>query len=469
MPVQKFAPMSKDYPTFDCDAHVTEPTIIWERAKEHLTNDELQALKATDWYDPETKQYFINGKTGGHLLGLRGNARFLPFVSLAGPGIKHNVQRALNVRNTRASTALTKEQSDYLDHGGSYEPKPRLRDMDVQGIDQVMIIPTDIDTYPWLQNALGARAMCKAYNEWAYEYTLENPERLYFAALIPMQDPRFAVEELYRVAAKGCRVALIRPTDAMGNYPMQNKYEFLWHAMEETGVVYGMHPFPAIGAHQPPGYSEQYSSAELIQRTISTSHLPHTFLGNMQAFMSEASVWVTATLMSGFFERHPKIKAAVFESDSTWLSFVLDECNKAFKLYRNRRQMPALKQLPSETFMQHCFSGFEGDESFPSHLPDFYRDICAWSSDVYHHDGDDAWRAIETMRKCELPVADQAKMLGANARRLYNIKAPGKFIRDRVTEIERPEWWPTDDEIKEALKPDAGLIFRQMETVQSAK
>ena len=28
------------------------------------------------------------------------------------------------------------------------------------------------------------------------------------------------------------------------------------------------------------------------------------------------------------------------------------------------------------------------------------------------------------MRKCELPVDDQAKMLGANARRLYNIKAP---------------------------------------------
>jgi predicted TIM-barrel fold metal-dependent hydrolase len=468
MHVQKFAPMTKDYPTFDCDAHVTEPTVIWERAKEFLTHDELQALKATDWYDPDTKQYFINGKTGGHLLGLRGNARFLPFVSLAGPGIKHNVQRALNVRNTRAATALTKEQSDYLDHAGSYEPGPRLRDMDVQGIDQVMIIPTDIDTYPWLQSALGARAMCKAYNEWAYSYTLENPERLFFAALIPMQDPRFAIEELYRVAAKGCRVALIRPTDAMGNYPMQAKYEFLWHAMEETGVVYGMHPFPAIGTHQPPGYSDQYSSAELIQRTISTSGLPHTFLGNMQAFMAEASVWVTATLMSGFFERHPKVNAAVFESDSTWLSFLLDECDKAFKLYRNRRQMP-LKRLPSETFFEHCFSGFEGDESFPSHLPDFYRDICAWSSDVYHHDGDDAWRAIETMRKCELPVADQAKMLGANARRLYHIKAPAKFIRDRVTEIERPDWWPTEDEMKEALKPDAGLIFQQMTPAQSAK
>ncbi len=95
MPIQKFAPMIKDYPTFDCDAHVTEPTVIWERAKDHLTKDELQALKATDWYDPDTRQYFINGKTGGHLLGLRGNPGFLPFVSLAGPGIKHDVQRTL--------------------------------------------------------------------------------------------------------------------------------------------------------------------------------------------------------------------------------------------------------------------------------------------------------------------------------------------------------------------------------------
>jgi hypothetical protein len=26
-----------------------------------------------------------------------------------------------------------------------------------------------------------------------------------------------------------------------------------------------------------------------------------------------------------------------------------------------------------------------------------------------------------------------------------------------VTEIERPEWWPTEEEIKAALKPEAAL------------
>src|SRR5579872_3497589 len=114
MRVQKFAPMIKEFATFDCDAHVTEPTVIWERAKEHLTRDELEALKQTDWYDPDSQQYLINGRTGGTLLGMRGAPRFLPFVSLSGPGIKHNIQRALNARNTRPETAVTKEQSDYL-------------------------------------------------------------------------------------------------------------------------------------------------------------------------------------------------------------------------------------------------------------------------------------------------------------------------------------------------------------------
>ena len=461
MPVQRFSPMTKDFATFDCDAHITEPPAIWERARDHLTKDELEALRATYWLEPETQRLVVNGTTsfaGTSIQGIGGAVGAIRVTTVAGPGVKHNIQRALHVRNLRPETALTKEESAYLDHQGSYEPKARLRDMDIQGIDQVMVIPTDIDVYPWLQNTMGARAWCKAYNDWAYEYTLEDPDRLYFAAILPVQDPRFAVEELYRVAEMGCRVALIRPVDAMGNYPVQPKYAPLWTAMEETGLVYGMHPFPAGLFGKPAGYSEQYSGAELIERVLSTSDLPHSFLDNIQAFMAEASVWVTMVLMSGLFEKHPRLKAAVFESDSTWLSFVLDECDKAYRLHRNDRLMAPLKQLPSETFFEHCFTGFEGDEVFPSRLPDYYENNTVWASDIYHHDGDDAWKAIETMREVEAPVEVQAKMLGGNARRMYNIKPPSKIIRERVTEILRPDWWPTDEEIKAALKTESAIV-----------
>jgi predicted TIM-barrel fold metal-dependent hydrolase len=460
MAVQKFAPMAKDFPTFDCDAHVTEPPWLWDRARDYLSQAEFDALKTSMWFDEDSKQLVVNGhpETGLGSQRIHGTPGAVNVLSLAGPGLKHDIQRALNVRNLNPATAITSEQADYLDHKGSYEPKPRLRDMDIQGIDQVMIIPTDIDTYPWIQNAMGARAMCKAYNDWAHEYCQENPERLYFAALLPMQDPKFAEQEVYRVAAKGCRVGLIRPIDAMGNYPIQPKYARVWHAMEEAGVVYGMHPFPAFGALKPPAYTEQYSGAELIGLTASSSGLPHFFLTNVQNFQAEASLWVTMVLMSGFFERYPKLNAAVFEASSTWLSFLLDECDKAYKLYRNDRRLAPLKRLPSETFFEHCVTGFEGDEAPPSRLPEFYQNILAWSSDVYHHDGDDAWRALETMRKCELPEPYQAKFLGDNARKLYQIDAPRSFIRQRITEVERPDWWPDEQEVQQSLRPEVAVI-----------
>jgi uncharacterized protein len=456
MPIQRLAPMTKDFPSFDCDAHVTEPPWLWERAKDYLTKDEFDALKASFFFDPESRRVVANGLGyAGPASLYRGNPGMVNVLSLAGPGVNHDIQRALNVRNVRRKNPITRAQADYLDHKGSYLPDHRLRDMDVQGIDQVMIIPTDFEAYPWIQNAAGARALCKAYNDWAHEYCQADPTRLYFAALLPMQDPKFAEQELYRVAAKGCRVGLVRPIDALGNYPIQPKYERAWRAMEETGVVYGMHPFPCLGVLKPAGYTEQCSGAELILLTAGSSELPHNFLTNVQNFQAEASLWVTLALMSGFFERHPRIRAAVFEASSTWLSFVLDECDKAYKLYRNDRRLKPLKQLPSETFFEHCITGFEGDEAPPSRLPDFYENILAWSSDVYHHDGDDVWRAVETMRRCELPETYQAKFLGENARKLYKIDPPKNFIRERVTEIERPEWWPSDEEVQESLKPEA--------------
>jgi len=62
------------------------------------------------------------------------------------------------------------------------------------------------------------------------------------------------------------------------------------------------------------------------------------------------------------------------------------------------------------------------------------------------------------MRKCELPDRYQAKFLGENARKLYQIEAPQKFIRERVTEIERPDWWPTDQEVRKSLRPEASVL-----------
>ena len=43
------------------------------------------------------------------------------------------------------------------------------------------------------------------------------------------------------------------------------------------------------------------------------------------------------------------------------------------------------------------------------------------------------------MQRYGLPKEEQAKFLGTNARRLYKVQAPANIIRERVTEIERPD------------------------------
>src|SRR5260370_13706621 len=185
MPSQKFASMSKASPTFDCEERVSEPPWLWERAKNYLTKSEFEALRNSIWFDEESKQLVVNGfaNTGLGSQRIGGNAGMVNVLSLAGPGLKHNIQRALNVRNLNPKTALTQEQAAYIDHQGSYPPKPRLADMDQQGIDPVMIIPTDIDTYPWITHAMGALAMCKPYNDWPPHYCQQHPNRLSFAPL----------------------------------------------------------------------------------------------------------------------------------------------------------------------------------------------------------------------------------------------------------------------------------------------
>src|SRR5438552_3525157 len=99
MPVQRFAPMTKDFATFDCDAHVTEPPLIWERAKDFLTRDELDALKQTIWWDAESRLLIVNGRAGVGLGSPRkgGIPGTMRVITNAGPGVKHDIQRALNV------------------------------------------------------------------------------------------------------------------------------------------------------------------------------------------------------------------------------------------------------------------------------------------------------------------------------------------------------------------------------------
>jgi predicted TIM-barrel fold metal-dependent hydrolase len=428
----------KNYPVFDCDAHINDPLEIWDK---YVEADYRDLVKQSYWNT--AGRAILNGRamvTGGHdaprdKINING-------ITIGGPGADKRVQRRL------MRMRLTPEQCQYLDHRGAYDAHARVKELDIMGIDQVLVIPTMMVNYfPFIENVDGAYALARAYNNWAYDWCRTAPDRLHPAALLPIQNPDYAVQELERVAKLDFRVALVRPIDANGHYPnrifgtadkMANDgyapLDPFFKAIEASGVVLGMHTFPA-----PIGIERElpWSPGELIEKAGASAG--KLVVSSTFSFIFEAMAWTAQVLLSGFLDRYPKLKMAIFESNAGWLPELLDHCDLLFKLFANERRHRA-RRLPSEAFNEQCMISFESDEKPVYRDWERFENLGIWASDVYHHDASDAWTAIRFMNQAEVPASVQEKLLGSNARRFYGIE--GKLFVTREQPLDRPDWFP---------------------------
>lgn len=443
--------VTKDFAVFDCDAHINDPLKIWD----YVPRARRDLVRGTYWKTNE--QAFLNGeKASGGGSGEYAPAGMYNPICIAGPQMNKKI-----VRRLASMVPLTDEQREYLEHKGASDPKARVRDLDLMGIDQVLVIPTKvIQNLPFAENSEGVDVFCRAYNDFARDWCSHNKRRLFPAALLPLQSPEHSVRELMRVADRGFPVALIRPFDAAGRYPNDLGLDAagfgiggsppvtldrLFRTFETTGVVLGMHTFPA---HHPPstaGPGLLASPGELVAYAGADSQT--------LSFIFEIQVWLAQVLLSGFLDRYPGLKMAVFESNSQWLPAFLAHCDRLFELYRNERKWEA-ERLPSEAFQEQCVISFESDETQTMRQWETFEDLGIWASDAYHHDGADSWSAIREMRALGVPDEVQEKLLGGNARRMYNIDAK-VFVKQEPAPIKRPAWFPGGPELDEWAEEQA--------------
>jgi predicted TIM-barrel fold metal-dependent hydrolase len=425
--------LTKNFPVFDCDAHINDPIDIWEKYVEPRHRD---LVRQSYWNAPNMA--ILNGKmqvTGGHTSGVGSyNA-----ICIAGPGMNKRLMRKLQ------QMKVTPEQRDYLYHKGALDGKARLIDMDLMGIDQVLVIPTMLCEHMFrVESIEGAKALAQAYNNFARDWCSVAPDRLYPAGILPLQNTAYAVQEVQRIASMKFPVGLVRPIEGAAGYPNRvtpalgagfgSSVDPIFRAFEETSLVLGMHTFPAPAGGIGLGPTA-YSPGELLTKGGVNSQ---TF-----SFIFEAMTWLAQVLLSGFLDRYPRLKMAIFESNATWLPELIERCDALYNLYKNERVAPA-KRLPSQAFYDQCMIAFEADETPVFRQWDKFENVGLWSSDAYHHDGAAAWEAIREMDEVEVPEEVQAKMLGANARRFYGIE--GKLYVKEELPITRPDWFPKQDE-----------------------
>ena len=135
---------------------------------------------------------------------------------------------------------------------GALGPEARLLHMDLMGVDQAFLYPTWFaEGFPLIEDPDIAHVLARAYNDWIADFCSAAPQRLFAAAILPLQNMDFTQQELRRVAAMPCfRGAFIRPafspTFAEDRYFTHPYYDPLWAELEESGIAAAVHPTPGL-------------------------------------------------------------------------------------------------------------------------------------------------------------------------------------------------------------------------------
>ncbi|MBL7488838.1 amidohydrolase [Frankia sp. AgB1.9] len=305
---------------------------------------------------------------------------------------------------------------------GCYDAAERVKDMDRAGVLASLCFPT----LPRFCGQLFYEAsdrdfglVClKIYNDWMLdEWCAAAPGRYIPLVLIPLWDPKLAVAELERCAAKGATS----------------------FAFSENPEPLGL---PTI--HDPSGYWEPVMAAandlEMVvsMHVGSSSQVPKIasntpFMANLTWGAMRTSGTMLSWLFSGLFQRYPNLKIALSEGEVGWMPYYLERAEQVLDKQRYWVQRGAtfgdhkgitgadLETLDIRaTFRDHVFGCFIEDHHGIASLAEIGEDNIMCETDYPHSDS--TWpNCIQTVKAIisHLPEETQYKLLRGNAERLY--------------------------------------------------
>ncbi len=127
----------------------------------------------------------------------------------------------------------------------------------------------------------------------------------------------------------------------------------------------------------------------------------------------------TSMMTRGLFETYPRLRCAVLEAGSNWITAWLDRLDHKSEVMRSFTNM---KLLPSEYFKRQCVISAEPDESITAAVVEHLgEDYVIWASDYPHLDA--SFNVVGQIREkiSGLPEQTQRKVLGENALRFYGL------------------------------------------------
>ncbi|HET6810420.1 MAG TPA: amidohydrolase family protein [Acidimicrobiales bacterium] len=155
-----------------------------------------------------------------------------------------------------------------------------------------------------------AREAIHTCNTWLADRVDGHQDRLMPLATIDGTDVDWSIAELTRMRARGSRSFLIDTIPAPGFPPMHERYEPLWSAAEDLGMVAFVH----IG-HNPASFDPAWANHPdpMVLRQLGVSQ------GSQSV-----QLMINGMVFSGVFDRHPNLTLVLAELGLHWFSGMVD-------------------------------------------------------------------------------------------------------------------------------------------------
>ena len=375
-----------DVPIVDADAHVQEPPHLWiERAPARLKDraPRVEHRDNGDWW------VFDDGKAA-QPLGLTASAG-RSVVEYRRDGVRHDELRP-----------------------GMSEPKPRLADLDADGVYAQVLYPsvTLAGAKTYSDDAELQKFCVRSYNEWITEFCAGGAGRLFAQAIVPTTGIDDAVAELEWAIEHDHRGVVISRFPN-GDFDVEPEDHRFFGLAEESGMPVAVH----IGSFLKSNPNHKWRSPDDLR-----------YLGDTGASKSGGHTLPVACdiLFSGIFEEFPELKVVLVESNIGWIPTMLEQCDDMFLRYRwFTGAVEKMSKMPSEIFLRNFYATFMLDTAGLELRHHLNLDHIMWSTD-YPHSGTDWPNSRVTMDRQfrGLPLEHVRKFVHSNARDLYRIPVP---------------------------------------------
>ena len=422
--------MQKSFPIFDSDSHVAEPREVWEK---YLDPEYRTLGKFALWREEGKINSYL--KVNGEMFRDKGNPN-IPRHAIWKPGTTWDEIGQLDpdIRHPM--------------NEGASDPEVRLRDMDEMGVDQTFLYPTWFaEGYHLIKDPDTAYALARAYNDWMTDFCQTAPDRLFAAAMLPLQNMDFALEELNRVSKIPCfRGVFIRPMFIEGRYFTHPYYNPLWEALESLNVTAAAHPTPGLWN---PEWTSHGPFFEKINGRLQSDNVTSgggggpfagggsgessfpTFLGKplghpvapILSYWLDNHMFVGSSLIGyTIMQRYPDMKVVVAHGKASWMEEVLEKMESSARNITLSHYYPVRTDTDEMWAEGKVMMGFDAEERLIQQTPERYEEKVMWGSRYPNDDTTSAWDAIEALAKADIEESTIARMMGGNAAAQFGIE-----------------------------------------------